>query len=138
MDLYEMFGVDGNTAQSGVRFQFGKENDTVWVEARFAGKENKAFYNALIAHQEKYKNFNQKGKKLSLTIEDEQAAADYAKIIADTIFVAWNGFTDRGEPVPNTKEAFYKFLLKYERFAERLIELITDVSNFQSETEAKN
>lgn len=137
VDLYSMYGVN-DTAKTGVRFQFGKESDSAWIEMKFAGRENPEYQNAIMSHAEKYKNAFMNKSKLLSKIEDDKMREDYARIFADTIFVAWEGFTYKGKAMPNTKQAFFDFIIKSDAFFNEITALASDVSNFQKEAETKN
>jgi len=136
MDLYKMYGTDEELVESGVKFDFG---DGAWIKAKYAGRENEGYYNALISHFESFKDIlNEKGK-LKAKINDDKVEDALIGIYTDHIFVEWGGFMFKGKEIPNTKQAFAEFCKKLPKFFSEVNRLVSDESNFQKdEVELKN
>ena len=132
MDLYKMYGTDEELVESGVKFDFG---DGAWIKAKYLGRENEGYYNALLSHFDSFKDvLNEKGK-LTKRLTDPRMEDALIGIYADHIFIGWGGFVFKGKEIPNTKQAFAEFCKKYPSFFEEVNKQVSNNSNFQKDEE---
>lgn len=144
MDLGKLYGVEQENVDEGVRFQFGTDKDSAWIKCKYAGRENSGYYNAMITLAETHQGTMSAKGKLKPRINNKKFEEAIVEVYSDHIFVAWGNFleTTTGKDgkkvtkaIPNTKDSFKKFALKYPKFFNEIVEKVEEEQNFQNDGE---
>lgn len=135
MDLGKLYGVEQENVDEGVRFQFGTDKDSAWIKCKYAGRENSGYYNAMITLAETHQGTMSAKGKLKPRINNKKFEEAIVEVYSDHIFVAWGNFEENGKKIPNTKDSFKKFALKYPKFFNEIVEKVEEEQNFQNDGE---
>lgn len=115
------------------------ENDGVWIDlgdgakikvARAGNRKNSDLFTRLTNGDPDYKRKEKLG-----TLTDAEYEPILLQVIADTILLDWEGFTEDGKPVPYSRENALR-LLSFRDFRKAVQDASAEAANFRAQNVA--
>lgn len=109
-----------------------KEEQGVWVNLGPSSKilvarmGNRNFVNARKIKMRPYEALERLGK-----VSEETQEQVLCELVAETVLLGWEGFTENGEPVPYSHENALRVLQENKEFLAFVIQVSMDVENFR-------
>lgn len=118
---FKSFATDSNAEEKGIKVPLGP--GTSIIVARMG---NRSFVNARKTKMRPYEALDRFGK-----VPEEVQDQILRELIAETVLLGWEGFTENGEPVPYSRENALRVLSENKEFLAFVVNASMDVENFR-------
>lgn len=131
MDVKKRFATDRTLELDGVWVQIDKD-----ARVKIARRDNPRYREVLRRESAPYRQAARAGM-----LSDETAEQILIKVLAETVVLDWEGFTENGKPLPYSKENAVRLLTELKDFLDFVVSASAEAELFKAqadEADAKN